>query len=256
MKKLIVCMLACAFLASFSVQAQITEGKHSSTVLKTGNRPDYGTWGIFIGPSLSDILLMIDQDINYRGVPLVNFKYYWDDSWEFRLGFQFYKTKEKAKGEDDESSNVKYSNVKANNRITPGFAYHFNSKNLLDVYVGAALPIGWDITKGISSSSIGNEEYSLTTTQRSFIMGAQAFIGLQVFVADLPFSIGLEYGVSALFRGGLQTKNEIKSGSSTEKYYTAPDDNDLNLRGNFDDLTMRKTEIGGDIRLTFTYYFK
>ncbi|MCD8288165.1 MAG: hypothetical protein LUC18_04925, partial [Porphyromonadaceae bacterium] len=144
------------------------------------------------------------------------------------------------------------------NRFTPGVAYHFAGINLLDIYVGGAVPLGWDKYKAIDETTVkyGNgsasEEYYSNVTQKSGIFGVQAFIGLQAFVADLPFSIGLEYGLSAMFRTGLQYKHEMREGGSEQVYYTT----EKNNGSRYDDLKMSKSEIGGDIRVTFTYYFK
>jgi hypothetical protein len=151
-KSLILAILL--FVGLVPVMAQISEGEPYSRTIRTGNRPAYGDWGIFIGPSFSEITQMLDKDISWRGLPLVNIKYYKDDNMELRLGLQLSKTKDKVKGDLMEGDNkdvpVKYVNGESYYRLTPGFAYHFSSKNLLDVYVGANLPIGLSSERNVN----------------------------------------------------------------------------------------------------------
>ena len=96
-KSLILAILL--FVGLVPVMAQISEGEPYSRTIRTGNRPAYGDWGIFIGPSFSEITQMLDKDISWRGLPLVNIKYYKDDNMELRLGLQLSKTKDKVKGD-------------------------------------------------------------------------------------------------------------------------------------------------------------
>ncbi|MDE6451671.1 MAG: hypothetical protein K2L23_05180, partial [Odoribacter sp.] len=136
----VVCMCA-SYTFGF---AQLSTGKNSASVIKTGNRPQAGDYGIFIGPSYSEIKDMCDNNVEFRGFPLVNFKYYSSDHVEWRLGLQFSRTREKLKGDilNDDYKNigtVKNKDTKSYNRITPGIAYHFSPRNLLDVYVGGTL---------------------------------------------------------------------------------------------------------------------
>lgn len=237
--------------------AQLSTGENSASVIKTGNRPQAGDYGIFIGPSYSEIKDMCDQKIECRGFPLVNFKYYSTDNVEWRLGLQFYRTREKLKGDviDDEfenAGNIKNKSVESYNRITPGIAYHFSSRNLLDVYVGGTLPLGWDRDGNIHEEKYDGEKMKNNVTRTSFVIGIGAFIGLQAFVADLPFSIGLEYGLSGLVHTGNKYKHEINTQEGTQTYYTKDKISDTM----YDKLHSKKGEFGSDVRLTLSYYFK
>lgn len=251
-------MVACVCISYTFGFAQLSTGQSSTSVIKTGNRPQAGDWGIFIGPSYSEIQDMLDNNIKLRGLPLVNLKYYSNDHMEWRLGLQFYKTYEKLKGDiiDENFKNtgsIDKKDVKSYNRIIPGFAYHFSSRNLLDVYVGGTLPFGWEQDGSINEGVYDRENLKNNITRTSFVIGIGAFIGLQAFVADLPFSIGLEYGLSGLLHTNNKYKHEISTKKGTQTYYTTDKGNDATM---YDKLNNKKGEFGSDIRLTFSYYFK
>ena len=151
-KSLIIMILL--FIGSAPLMAQISEGEPYSRTIRTGNRPGSGDWGIFIGPSLSEISNMLDRDITWSGFPLVNVKNYLNDNLEIRCGIQLSRVSYKESGDllvDD----VDYTSIMKVKeefyRLTPGIAYHFSSKNLLDVYVGATLPFGVSKDKYIST---------------------------------------------------------------------------------------------------------
>ncbi|MBQ2906744.1 MAG: hypothetical protein IJE47_03105 [Bacteroidales bacterium] len=251
-KSLIVMILL--FVASTSQMfAQISEGEPYSRTIRTGNRPGYGDWGIFIGPSLSEIGQMIDSDITWRGLPLVNVKYYMEDNLELRLGLQLSKSMEKIKGDliVDERGSIYSRYVDGNSyyRLTPGIAYHFSSTNLLDVYVGANLPFG------LSSEQYVNETGDMLFSQKrsSFEIGIGAFIGLQCFVADLPVAIGVEYGFSGMKYLGQKYENIIVDEDGVEQvFYSTTQWSD----DEYSTLKSSNGFFGSDIRLTISYFFK
>ena len=254
--KLLLSVLCVCMSYTFSY-AQLSTGKSTSTVIRTGNRPQQGDFGIFIGPSYSEIKDMCDNKVEFRGFPLVNFKYYYTENIEWRLGLQFHRTREKLKGDlldeaFEDMGSIKSKEVKSYNRITPGIAYHFSSRNLLDVYVGGTLPLGWDRDGRIDEQKYDGEETKNNVTRTTFVVGIGAFIGLQAFIADLPLSIGLEYGLSGLIHTGNKYKHEITTEDGTQTYFTQQKDSDLM----FDKLHSKKGEFGSDARVTISYYFK
>lgn len=251
--------------------AQLSTGSSTAHLIKTGNRPQGGDFGIFIGPSYSEIKDMIDSDIKFRGFPLVNFKYYSSPNIEWRLGLQFYRTREKLKGDAisnfdegkegqafEDLGTIKSKNLKSFNRITPGIAYHFSSRNILDVYVGASLPFGWERDKQVNESEYDGEKEVNNCSRGSFVIGLGGFIGLQAFIADLPFSIGLEYGLSGLLHTGQKYKHEITTEDGTKTYYTKFDKKNIDVKDDgvwFDKLHSKRGEFGSDVRITLSYYF-
>lgn len=269
MKKIVLFLTAC-FAFMLVAQAQLSEGQPRATTIKTGNRPQSGDWGLYIGPSFTEVVDLIkwarsvkqDEGIAVvRGLPLVNVKYYFSDNVEFRAGIQFYNVVNKYNGsyivnDKNETAKNKYSNALF--RLTPGLTYHFNTKNIVDVYMGGQLPFGFDIDKDINEAGGIKNNF----TRNSFVIGIGALIGLQFFVADLPFSIGLEYGLSGLLKCGQKVKHEFTDAEgNTQVYYQTLEDYNNNVPGMtptgilYSKLNSNTFEIGNDFRLTFTYYF-
>ncbi len=252
--------------------AQITTGEPTSKVIKTGNRPEAGNFGVYLGAT-SNIFKAIDDDVEIKALPLINFKYMASKNMEYRLGLEMYKTSNLYKGDqivsEEETMAMKSKNSESNVLLYPGFAYHFSSKNILDVYVGAELPFGLNSVTDRSASEYDGKEYSSSTTKRAFAVGLGAFIGLQAFIADLPLAIGAEFGVSSFLDCGLKYKHVDVSDGEKQTYYTR-DLGDVkypavNEGGSssfapsterYESLKARKGEIGSQFRLTLTYYFK
>ncbi len=246
---------------------QLSTRESIPSVIHMGTRPEAGNFGIFIGPSISEIKDMVDKGIRWKGLPLVNFKYYIKDRLEVRLGLQFSKTREKSDGDllnisndyfeeeegempDEEVGNtsVKVIDMNSYNRLTPGIAYHFSPQNIVDVYVGANVPLGWDRYKSVhNEGDIKNE-----VSQNVFVVGVGGFIGLQWFVADLPVALGFEYGFYGLSQSGMKYKHVVSDGETSQTYYTK-DENDGVL---YDNLKHSKFDFGTDLRITLSYYFK
>lgn len=271
MKKNVFLTLIAVCLVSFA-SAQITTGEPVSRIIKNGNRPTQGTWGLFIGPSVTEMVDWVDnwstKDNNnyWMGIPLVNVKYYASSRLELRLGLQFYSKGENTTMKNDEviengtvtqeKSNGRISNGESYNRITPGIAYHFSPHNLVDVYVGATLPIGINTyTVKERNESVVNSETLKTMNNVSrnvFTIGLGAFVGLQFFVADLPLAFGLEYGFTGLakFGGNYKHKTQTSGDEEPQVYYTSSESSPK-----FDYLSTSKGLFGGDARITISYFF-
>lgn len=261
MKTRFILFLALCCLGTTSVFAQLTTGKPSSKEIRTGNRAQAGDFGIYLGVTSNMFKDMFDGDIKLTALPLINFKYMVSDQFETRLGIELYKSSERLKGdviglEDEENSSYFLDNkyAKSQAMFYPGVAYHFSKKNLLDVYVGAEIPIGWNSDKTLRE--VDGSKASIT--KNSFVIGLGAFIGLQAYIANLPLAVGVEYGISSRFDTGLKYKNEMTVDGETQTYYTADlksfEHMDANER--FDNLKAKKGEIGSQFRVTLTYYFK
>lgn len=251
-KSLIIMILL--FIGSAPLMAQISEGEPYSRTIRTGNRPGSGDWGIFIGPSLTDIGSMINREISWQGLPLVNIKHYYSDELELRCGIQLSKTTNKMVGEllyDEKSYSILSKESESYYRLTPGIAYHFSSKNLLDVYVGASLPLGVSGDKFIDV--FDGDNYG-TQKRTSFEIGLGAFIGLQCFVADLPVAIGFEYGITGYKSLAEQYKNITTDENGTEQifYTTSPYDE----YEQYSELKKSSAYLGSDVRFTISYFFK
>ena len=202
MKKLT--FLFAAMLAVSTAFAQISTGEpHSSVIPRTGNRPQAGDFGLYVGASVTQIIDFVKLNKNkdftenaFWALPAINLKYYFTDNWEGRIGFQFAckGTTEKftPKGADwiKNTSDINYT------RFLPGFAYHFNTKNIVDVYVGAQMPIGFNLIQRKGAT----DGYSVTEKNNQFVIGGGVFFG-----GAGGFGLGEVVGVvgSAVARGYL-----------------------------------------------------
>ena len=246
---IIACLLAC-----ICASAQISTGEPNSSVIpRTGNRPQAGNWGMYIGGSVSQIMDLVDyigsEGIEGAyGIPVINLKYYYSDNWEFRMGFQFSartnNTKEviptfESDGELDEENVIKNYEGSNYTRFLPGAAYHFSSSNLLDVYLGAQMPIGWNS----QTTKVTFDEDNISSQhQGSFVIGAGIFMGLQFFIADLPIAIGIEGGYSGHIVAEGVPSYKVKNENFEQKYKQGTGSVTANW--------------GADAAITFSYYFQ
>lgn len=255
-KIIMILVLMCAFsAASF---AQLTTGEPSAKKIRTGNRPEAGDFGLFVGVSVNDFY----QAVQYGSLvpmPIVNLKYYATDHIEVRASIDAYAYNEKAFGKikttGDEKKKLGAREANGQFLLVPGVAYHFGNMNILDVYAGAELPLGWTgyKVKNVDESS----DMLAVASKNAFTIGVGAFIGLQAFIANLPIAIGVEYGLSSQFDLGLRYKNKVTSAGNTQVSYKLDD----TLAGvptsqEFTNLKARRGNLGQQVRLTFSYYFK
>ena len=229
--------------------SQLSTRENIRSVFRTGSRPLAGSYGVYIGPSFMEMSDMADQSVALRGLPLINIKYYSADSIEWRLGLQFSGKSSTQTGTSlTGAKGVTVAEGSSYNRISIGGAYHFSPRNLLDVYVGAYIPFGWDTYS--AESSLG--KVSAVTSKFSPVFGVGAYIGLQAFIADLPISVGFEYGLRAIGRGWRQYKHvDVDTNGKSQTYYTTA----ATGVPQYSDLNYGSSDFGTDARITFSYYF-
>jgi len=229
MKKVLFLLAMCvSFIAT---NAQITTGESVSKVVHTGNRPQAGDAGLYLGVTTDMFRNITDGDIQFKSIPLINLKYMQTDKLELRLGIEWWNKNTKSDGKDYEASNSQ-----SEFGFYPGVAYHFNNKNLLDVYVGGEVPFGF----GRLGYDYGNDN---SASASMFHFGLGAFIGLQAFIADLPLAIGLEYGVDCGYK-------HVGDGTISSDYHRQV------IREIHEDLSESKFQIGHQARATISYFFK
>jgi hypothetical protein len=224
MKKAFLLLAMC--LLGMSANAQITTGKTTSKVVRTGNRAQQGNYGLYLGATTDMFKNIGDGNVKFSALPLINAKYMYTDNTELRLGLEWWKKSETFDaGQEAEQWEKSYM-------LYPGIAYHFNNKNLLDVYVGGELPIGFG-SKGVDD---GNQDSSAS----QFRIGLGGFIGLQAYIANLPLALGVEYGISML-------SNSVSDGTITQDGMT--------IERIQEDLDVSRFQLGHQARFTLTYYF-
>jgi hypothetical protein len=254
-------LLLVALLSVSTAFAQISTGEpHSSVIPRTGNRPQAGDFGLYLGASVTQIidLVKLNKDPKFGtnafwALPAINLKYYFTDNLEGRLGFQFacQSSTKKRSDNNDDGTWIKRTQDVNYTRFLPGVAYHFNTNNIIDVYLGAQVPIGFNIDQEKRSAYTGTINTSTTEKNNQFVLGAGIFLGLQVFIADLPFAIGLETGYSgqAHFSGGHRRISTVDGEKQIDLIDAEIGGNDIKS-ASFIDATW-----GADAAITFTYYF-
>lgn len=221
-------MLCLLLSGAMLAQAQITTGESTHQVIRTGNRAEKGDFGMYLGATTTMFKNITSSDTEFEALPLINLKYMFADKVEGRLGIEWWKT-----STSTETKNEDYKTSESSVMFYPGVAYHFNRSNLLDVYVGGEMPIGW----GSNGYATKDDYYAHT-----FNFGLGAFIGFQAYICNLPLAVGLEYGVSMNYR-------HVSDGTFSSEGMTAPAEYQKNVDGS-------KFVLGNQARLTLTYFFK
>lgn len=222
MRKVILLMALC--LGFTAANAQISTGRNSSKVIRTGNRAQAGDFGLYVGATTDMFKKLTKDNIHLEALPLINFKYMSTNNLEWRVGLEWWRSSESTETEARDNKVVE-----KNYMFYPGLAYHVNNQNLLDVYFGAELPFGF----GGNSLEAGDYDESAS----EFKIGLGGFVGLQAYIANLPLALGVEYGISAL-------NHSVSDGRATNDGLTIQKDVDSN-----------KFKLGQQVRITLSYYF-
>jgi hypothetical protein len=276
--------LLVALTFSTKVEAQLSDRINNPSTIKAGARPVAGNFGFFLGLGLNQIEdITSEQTKVENAIPLINVRYYLSDDLVLRAGIAVWKRSRILEGEIDTSSAIgnrfpggqgvgdKYEHreVDAYTLLNLGIEKHFKPSNLIDGYVGASLPLGY--TRGALYTNRGvdgsTDFFTEETTRLSFVYGAEVFVGLNAFVADLPLAFGIEFGFRGLGVRGDKFKTEYEGsdggvGYSGEFYTNNIDDFENQTvqaeadNVEFSSLTARTFDTEGMIRLSINYYFK
>lgn len=260
MKKFLAVALVAMFVGSqaYAQEAKLSQAEPTANTIRVGNRPGQGSFGLYMGLTTDMFKDMFEKGTSFKSLPLVNLKYMVTDRWEARLGLQFYKKSESISWKEDEGTEQepdvqKYKSqwVTSTNRIYPGLAYHFSNSNILDVYAGAELLIGWHREK--SQMDKNGDYFDGMGSMSAFQFGGGLFIGLQAFISDLPLAIGFEYGFHGYNNSGVKYKCATEDGD----FYTADAETFKHLGTvvGKKDMGARTTQFGQQCRVTLSYYF-
>jgi hypothetical protein len=272
LKKLLVTI--CAVAIAMSSFAQLSTRIDDPSTFKFGTRPVAGDLDL-------NLQLYAAGASNFKSyfqdMPIINMQYYLDSDMALRFGIRAAKHKTIFKGETDSTSgkndqytiggntiNLKTLKYKTSTReymIYLGLEKHYSPTNLLDVYWGGQIPIGFssDVTQhnvDYTSNYIDSRKYYSTTRTNSIIYGVEFFLGLQAFIADLPIAVGVEWGYAGYGKLRNKTYNKIEQTDypQTLEYYTSSDLGS-NSGTQFTKLNSRKFDMDNMIRFRLSYYF-
>lgn len=248
MKKKLLSIIVLIGAVSFAANAQLTTGNPTAKEIRTGNRPQAGDFGLYTGLSSEGLIQLISGYAT--PLPIVNIKYYATDKLEARIGIDVAAGRNWEKGLfTGETAKSASTYGESWGYIEPGIAYHFSKHNIIDVYAGAEIPLGYhtEVNRTIS----GSADTKTIAAETQFNIGLRPFIGLQAFIGDLPLAIGLEYGWRGYATLGEKIKTTTVTGGSKQVSYEA-----LGSGTTYDKLSAGSTLLGNEIRLTLSYYFK
>lgn len=274
-KKLLLLSLVMLFAAP-SMMAQLTKGTPGADIVRTGNRAKAGDFGFYFSFYNMGAEYMFGAfDRQFSGyessrspIPLVNVKYMVSNELEFRMGIEIKKQTLRANtgelsipGDTDSFMNQTQNLLTmVDNIITPGIAYHFSKSNILDVYIGAELPLGYTRDRMRSRTDIEDNFYFQRYTSNTWNVGLAGFLGLQAYIGNLPLAIGMEWGIFGRFNLNNKGTFEVQMDKDSDpiKQYMITHDEIANEFGfgPFDEITTaRKFFAGNQLRFTITYFF-
>lgn len=287
-KTLLVMTLLAMGVTSVSAQGLSTR-ENEAIVAKLGARPVAGDAALnfvipLVGLNANDGTEAGLFNGNLLGSgDLLTFKYYHTDNFVLRGGIRLYADNDRLSGDalnDEPSGNplapgdisrMETIDQDRSYVLALGFEHHFSNSNIFDVYTGADLLVGFNkmrATEEVEYFLEDNPEDFVTRdlfTQQtnSTVVGLGWVVGWNTFVAQLPISVGIEYGLSMKWLLGGKTKiteerdiNNAQEGSPqpyTVEYYT--DDAAPGML--FSDLNRRhfNMDTNQNVRLTVQFYF-
>jgi hypothetical protein len=148
--------------------------------------------------------------------------------------------------------------------LVPGIEYHFAYTNLFDVYAGGDVILGRGSSVMRNDQEFTNDAYNRMESKTPYTaFGLNPFVGVNVFIANLPVSLGLEYGITAAWKFGGKTKVTTESktaggAETTREYFTQDTDPFGNADPNqYASLSKRNSTIStvNNFRVTLNLYF-
>jgi hypothetical protein len=238
--------------------AQLSERTNDPGNFKFGTRPLAGDWGLNLQMYTTGAA---NFDAYFQNVPIVNLQYYLTNELALRFGIQATKHKTVFAGEGYDTTvtvntdlgKFSYKTSTREYMVYAGVEKHFALTNLLDVYVGGQIPLGFSGNTQLNDytfNSLANNELVRTNY---FIYGMEAFLGLQVFLADLPIAVGVEWGIAGygkLFNSTYHS--EQANGGPVQNFYTVPGNNTSPAYSSLDSRTF---DMESMVRFRISYYF-
>lgn len=281
MKKILLFTAFVALTVSQSF-AQLTERENYDTKLSLGTRPQAGNGVLqFYYNMGGDGLAAKGQEKSLGSLTssalnqdFLTYKYYLSDDVVLRAGLRWHIDNDKMKGSQADSS--AYNIITPSSRqdvrqawnyrdfaIAGGLEKHFTNSNIFDVYAGGELILGGSRERMRNEVDYqnGDKNYETKTTS-SRLVGFGLVTGFNVFVAELPLSIGLEYGLNGAWLFGDKTKvvseSTVGSTSISGEWYEQAEDAFGNLdTKRYSSLSKRNFQMNTsyDLRLSLNIYF-
>lgn len=253
--------------------AQFSTRESDSTVYKLGCRPTKGYKVLTL--SFDPVGIADSDESFFKKVGLTDGnlfygRYYLKDNLAARLGVRLFKDGKSSKGDVDVAftgGNVSGKEMRFATSefiFIPGLERHFSYNNIFDFYVAGDLYLGYGRTIRVENTDYSNGFYDHEKrTTPKFMMGAGAFVGVNVFVMDLPISIGVEYGLNAIYNLSSKTKvvqnTRDALGERGNTFYTQEEDpfgNPDNTQYSSLKSTGSYINTANNFRINVNFYFR
>ena len=197
--------------------AQLSTRENDDTKIKLGARPNKGDMALMFGYDVAnDYKANLYGGNLLQGGNILTFKWYRSPKTAIRIGInlskQTYTTDGKIADENaiiplNPLSELKEKKSDRQYILVPGIEHHFLESNIFDVYTGLDLYLGFGrklYENNVSSTNGDVDNFKMTMS--STVLGLGGVVGFNVFIAQLPVSLGLEYGLNLKWELGNKTK--------------------------------------------------
>lgn len=256
--------------------AQLSTRENQDTRYKFGGRPVAGDYGLTFAWTINNPSFGEYPGDSTRSIAvwnalsrgnLITGKKFVSDDMAYRAGIRLTRNSRSVSGDVDSTATLPNTLSAAEFRsstreymIVPGIEKHFSSSNIFDVYLAGDLFLGFGKDKTVSSTTNRAGETSSTTMTTPYtIAGLGGIVGVNLFILDLPISVGLEYGISAFWLLGDRTKVEVETPSESYEYFTVSNDQSgvSTATNGFSDVKQKYMTMNSNdqVRITANIYF-
>ncbi len=263
MKKLMTAVFT-ALLLSSATFAQLSERLNDAATLKFGTRPMAGNLALtFALPVSGSGIADLSLENALASGDFITMKYYLRNNLAFRGAIKLSTDSRRAKGDlvipvsNTANGSREYKNSSKEYLLAPGIEKHFGAISLFDMYAGADLLLGFGQNLYIDNQEDATGDYSnFKSTSTHMVAGLGTVIGVSIFVAQLPVSIGVEYGIN--FKYSNEGKTHYVNESSTGGVVSSSDYYSSNIIGG-QYSTLKNSTFGiannEDVRIVLNFYF-
>lgn len=272
-KNYLLLIIASVMFANFTF-GQLSTRKNDSSIVKLGARPQSGDMALtFCFPLINDNFSLYKGNLLQPG-DLLTFKKYNSNGVAYRIALKLYKQTDKSSGTVCDSSLLtppfgdgiisnEINNSKREYCIAPGIEKHFSNSNIFDVYAAADLYVGLGRNVTVNDVKFKTNDYTdVKQVTNTSIFGLGGVVGFNIFIAHLPISLGLEYGLAAKWTLGGKTKETdddvINKAAYNAVFYTQKTDA-LNNVDTHQYKSLKKGEFlmdtNHDVRIVLNIYF-
>ena len=200
----------------FQGLAQLSTRENDDVKIKLGARPAARDMALTFGYDVAnDYKANLYGGNVLQGGDILNFKYYLSPKTALRLGINLSKQTYNSSGTFSDTipgisipgSEYKEKKSAREYVLVPGIEHHFLESNIFDVFAGADLYLGFGrklYQNDMSNKSGDASNYKMT--MGTTVVGVGGVVGFNVFVAQLPVSIGIEYGLNLKWELGKKSK--------------------------------------------------